>query len=134
MQKLVGVVIVWLRYVNAYENMLSLLGYSSVELLKRSAVKMSQNKSFMISVKHNWEVISNIEKQLPAEAISRARRIARYRAAANSPHAEDGYRDSLVCILFQKSYKILSLLANIFMVMYRIFQSFSIFFILKEDV
>ncbi|RVW57282.1 hypothetical protein CK203_111287 [Vitis vinifera] len=52
-------------------------------------VEISEDKMFSNSVKHNWNVISEIEKELPAEAIAQARRIARYRAALNVQHAGD---------------------------------------------
>lgn len=78
---LVVIVGLWLRYVNAYEYILQLVGYSADDVLKRSTTKMSQNKMFLSSVKQHWKVISDIEKELPVESIAQARRIARYRAA-----------------------------------------------------
>ncbi|RVX23526.1 hypothetical protein CK203_000235 [Vitis vinifera] len=83
------VVGLWIRHVNTYEYLLSQVGYSADCLVKRSAVKISEDKMFSNSVKHNWNVISEIEKELPAEAIAQARRIARYRAALNVQHAGD---------------------------------------------
>lgn len=121
LHNLVSLVSLWLCYVNSYENLLILLGYSADHLLKRSAVKMSQDKMFIASVKNSWEVISDIEKELPPEAIAQARRIARYKAASNVQHAEDSYRESFVINHFKIFCKILPLLASIWKVMYKIF-------------
>lgn len=81
--KLVGIICLWLRYVNAYENLLMLVGYPVDNVIERSTVKMSKDNSFSVSVKKQWKMISEMEKKLPAEAIARARRITRYRAALN---------------------------------------------------
>ncbi|KAE9466916.1 hypothetical protein C3L33_01182, partial [Rhododendron williamsianum] len=80
---LVGIVCLWLRYVNAYENLLLLVGYPVDNVMEGSAVKMSEDNPFSVSVKNQWKMVSEIEKKLPAEAIARARRITRYRAALN---------------------------------------------------
>ncbi|KAH0971337.1 hypothetical protein GBA52_023493 [Prunus armeniaca] len=90
LQKLVVVVCLWLRYVNAYEHLLLLIGYSDDHSLKRSATRISQDKMFFSSVKNQMKVISDIEKELPAEAIAQAWRIARHRAASNVQCAKDG--------------------------------------------
>lgn len=82
-QKSVVTVGLWIRYVNAYEYLLVLIGYSADHFLKKSASKMSQDKKFFSSVIHQWKVVSAIEKELPIESIAQARRIARYRAALN---------------------------------------------------
>ncbi|KAF3438866.1 hypothetical protein FNV43_RR17141 [Rhamnella rubrinervis] len=83
LQKAAVIVRLWLRYVNAYEFLLVLIGYSADHLLQKSASKMSQEKKFLSSVVHQWKMISVIEKELPVEHIAQARRIARYRAASN---------------------------------------------------
>lgn len=92
LHNLANLVSLWLRYVNTYENLLFLLGYSADHLLKRSAEKMSRDEMFLASAQNNWEVIVNIEKELPAEAIAQARRIARFRAALNVQRDEDSYK------------------------------------------
>ncbi|CAL5415494.1 unnamed protein product [Camellia sinensis] len=67
--KLVGIVCLWLQYVNAYENLLILVGYPVDDIMKRSSVKMSEDDIFAIAVKKQWRSVSEIEKKLPAEAI-----------------------------------------------------------------
>ncbi|CAJ1942677.1 unnamed protein product [Sphenostylis stenocarpa] len=79
--RLVGVIGQWIHYVNAYENILLLFGYSSSRTWKKFISKMSYNKLILNSARCQWELISDIEKKLPVEGISLARRIARYRAA-----------------------------------------------------
>ncbi|KAI9166047.1 hypothetical protein LWI28_025262 [Acer negundo] len=121
LHNLVELVSLWLRYVNAYETLLILVGYSADHLLRKSVVKMSRDKMFVASVRNNWEVISYIEKEMPPEAIAQARRIARYRAASNVQHAEDSQRESSVYSHLKVFSKILPLLACIWKIMYRMF-------------
>ncbi|XP_047158322.1 uncharacterized protein LOC124828968 [Vigna umbellata] len=79
--RLVGVIGQWIHYVNAYENILLLFGYSTSCTWKNFISKMSYNKSILSSARCHWELISDIEKKLPIEGISLGRRIARHRAA-----------------------------------------------------
>ena len=79
--RLAGLIGQWLNYVNAYENILLLFGYSTSCTWKKFFSKMSHNKLLLSSARCHWELISNIEKKLPIEGISLARRIARHRAA-----------------------------------------------------
>lgn len=83
LQRLVGIVGQWTHYVKTYEEILLLTGYSTGNIWKKSISKMSRNK--LSSAKHRWELISDIEKKLPVEGISLARRIARHRAASKVP-------------------------------------------------
>ncbi|KAK7359915.1 hypothetical protein VNO77_01883 [Canavalia gladiata] len=85
LHRLVGVIGQWIHYVNAYENILLLIGYSSGHIWKKSISKMSHNKLILSSARCHWELISNFEKKLPVEGISLARRIARRRAASKVP-------------------------------------------------
>lgn len=83
-QNLVVTVGLWLQYVNAYVYLLQVVGYSADnDLFKRTATKISQNKRVLKSAKQCWKEISDIEKELPAESVAQARRIARNRAASN---------------------------------------------------
>lgn len=77
--RLMTTVIHWLRYLHSYEDLLSLLGYPSIHKLKRSAFRVSEDKTFLGVVKHRLKVISDMEKELQPEAIVYARRIGRYR-------------------------------------------------------
>ncbi|RDX94018.1 hypothetical protein CR513_23641, partial [Mucuna pruriens] len=79
--RLVRVICQWIHYVNAYENILLLIGYSTRHTWKKSISKMSHNKLILSSARRQLELISDIEKKLPVEGISLARRIARRRAA-----------------------------------------------------
>ncbi|KAK7251111.1 hypothetical protein RIF29_34030 [Crotalaria pallida] len=81
LRRLVGVLGHWIHYVNAYENIFLLTGYSTGHIWKRSISEMAKNKPILSSARYHWEVISDIEKKLPAEGIALARRIARHRAA-----------------------------------------------------
>lgn len=83
LQRLVSVIGQWIHYVNAYQNILLLIGYSTGNTWKKSISKMSHNK--LISARLHWELIADIEKKLPVEGISLARRIARHRAALKVP-------------------------------------------------
>ncbi|XP_022751328.1 uncharacterized protein LOC111300016 isoform X3 [Durio zibethinus] len=99
--KLVGFTSFWLNYVNRYEYLLSLMQYSPDHLLERSDIKLPRDKVILTSAKHYWEVILDIEKELPAEAIAQARRIARYKALSSGQHSEDNYRELFVNACFK---------------------------------
>ncbi|XP_071694742.1 uncharacterized protein [Rutidosis leptorrhynchoides] len=88
MWKLVNVVCLWLRYVHAWDYLLSLIGYPLDIMIKQSTVKMSKCLKFSISVRRQWELISEIEKELPGPGIALARRIVRYRTVKNVPKEE----------------------------------------------
>lgn len=77
--RLITNVILWLRYLHSYEDLLSLVGYPSIHKLKRSAIRVSEDKTFLGMVKHRMRVISDMEKELQPEAIVCARRVGRYR-------------------------------------------------------
>ncbi|KAE9614347.1 putative vacuolar protein sorting-associated protein [Lupinus albus] len=81
LQRFVGVIGYWIHYVNAYESIFLLTGYSTGHIFKRSVSEMSKNKLILNSARYQWDLISDIEKELPAEGIALARRIARHRAA-----------------------------------------------------
>ncbi|XP_030499771.2 uncharacterized protein LOC115715105 isoform X2 [Cannabis sativa] len=103
--KLVVIVGLWLRYVKAYENLLQLVGYSIDHILKGLPTKLSENKLFSRSFKQLWKVVIDAERELPAESIAQARRIARYRAAANvqSVKLKESHVDTrlrLFCMIF----------------------------------
>ncbi|KAK9053203.1 hypothetical protein SSX86_029835 [Deinandra increscens subsp. villosa] len=83
MWKLVSVVCLWLRYVHAWENLLSLVGYPMDIMIKRSTLNLSINPSFSESFRRQWEIISETEKELPAPGIALARRVGRYRKVKN---------------------------------------------------
>ncbi|QHO47810.1 Vacuolar protein sorting-associated proteinb [Arachis hypogaea] len=100
LQRLVGIIGQWKHYVDAYENLLLLVGYSTGPMWKMSISKMFQRKQVFSSARNNWKVISNIEKKLPVEGISLARRIARHRAALEVPsdcHEECLATSKFVC-------------------------------------
>lgn len=119
LQKAAVVVRLWLRYVNAYEYLLLLIGYSADHLLKKSASKMSWDRKFLSSVVHQWKLISIIEKELPVEPIAQARRIARYRAALNVQPSNVNESFVNPCLIF--FFKIFLLLKLVWKVIYRLF-------------
>ena len=109
--KLVVIVGLWLRYVKTYEHFLSLSGYPADHFLERCCVEMSKDKMFLSSIKYHWKVISDIENELPAEAIAQARRIARHRAVLNVQCVRDTNKESVVNSRFKFICKILHVLA-----------------------
>ncbi|KAM4118037.1 hypothetical protein ACB094_02G170500 [Castanea mollissima] len=130
--KLVVVVCLWLRYVNAYEHFLSLVGYPSDHFLERSCTVMSKGKTFLSSIKYHWKVICDTEKELPAEAIARARRIARYRAALNVHSVRDTSMESVVTSHFRFLCKIVELLACILKLICNVFHAIVKFLRLRK--
>ena len=130
--KLVIVVCFWLRYVSAYEHFLSLVGYPSDHFLERSCTEMSKGKTFLSSIKYHWKVICDTEKELPAEAIARARRIARYRAALNVHTVKDTSMESTVTSHFRFLCKIVELLACILKLIRNVFHAIVKFLHLRK--
>lgn len=94
-QELVNVVCLWLRYVHAYEHLLSSVGYPVDEMLNRSVVKMSHDKQFSISFKKKWNEISTFEKDLPLEAAVLARRLVRCRVSSSVNQSKNFFVESL---------------------------------------
>lgn len=92
--KVVRTMCIWLRYMKTYQSMLLLVGYPADEIIKRSATSMFHDAAFARSVKYQWKLIAEIEKDLPLESIAVARRIIRYRVASQGP-GENGNRDEL---------------------------------------
>ncbi|XP_020537290.1 uncharacterized protein LOC105639629 isoform X2 [Jatropha curcas] len=119
LHNLVELVCLWLRYLNAYEHLLSFIGYSTVNTLKKPAVEIFRDN--LSSVAHNWELISRIEKELPVEAIAQARRVARYRAALNIQHDQSGHMESSIYSWFKIFSIILSVLVITWKFICRIF-------------
>ncbi|XP_074349870.1 uncharacterized protein LOC141689470 isoform X3 [Apium graveolens] len=112
-QKLVNVVSLWLRYVHAYERLLSSVGYPVDEMLNRSVIMMSRDKQFSISVKQKWNEISIFEKELPLEAAVLARRLVRCRVSSSVKQSKNIYFESLDNRHTSCIRKILNLLVNI---------------------
>ncbi|XVF17781.1 hypothetical protein REPUB_Repub10bG0153200 [Reevesia pubescens] len=112
--KLVGLASLWLHYVNSYEYLLSLIQYSPDPLLERSDIKMPRDKVILTSAKRHWEVIFDIEKELPAGAIAQARRIARYNALSSGQHSEDNYRELFVKTFVRKVMQRIQSASNLF--------------------
>ncbi|CAH1413272.1 unnamed protein product [Lactuca virosa] len=111
MQKLVGVVILWLRYVHAWENLFLLIGYYPMDIMiKRSAVKMSKNQMFSKTFRHQWEVISEIEKGIPPPAIALARRVIRCRKVNNGVSSKEEVQVNRYLEYFQKLFQLLCLI------------------------
>ncbi|KAI4327520.1 hypothetical protein L6164_019969 [Bauhinia variegata] len=137
LHKFVGIISQWVQYVNAYENLLLIVGYSSDHLLKRSISKMSQNKLILSSARDQWHVISDIGKKLPVEGVALGRRIARHRAAMKVQ--SDGYKEysnsspfnffryflpilALISVIWKVISKIIHSLANIIFLRKRLVQ------------
>ncbi|XP_023730135.1 uncharacterized protein LOC111877860 isoform X2 [Lactuca sativa] len=111
MQKLVGLVILWLRYIHAWENLFLLIGYYPMDIMiKRSAVKMSKNQMFSKTFRHQWEVISEIEKEIPPPAIALARRVIRCRKVNNGVSTKEEVQVNRYLEYFQKIFQLLCLI------------------------
>lgn len=110
-QKLVNVVCLWMRYVHAYEHLLSSVGYPVDNMIKRSAIMMCRDKIFSRSIKQQWKTISEIEKELPVEAAVLARRLVRCRAAVTVNQCKDSSVELPVSSRSSLLQKLLQLLA-----------------------
>ncbi|XP_039116930.1 uncharacterized protein LOC120252825 isoform X3 [Dioscorea cayenensis subsp. rotundata] len=79
LQKAVETVILQLRYVHAYESLLLLVGYSAGKMFKSNLAGAFSDRKKLNLVDHQWRAVCELEKRLPADAVGRARRIARKR-------------------------------------------------------
>uniref|UniRef100_A0A803MCN6 Vacuolar protein sorting-associated protein 13 VPS13 adaptor binding domain-containing protein n=1 Tax=Chenopodium quinoa TaxID=63459 RepID=A0A803MCN6_CHEQI len=114
------IAVLWLRLVKEYHYFLLLVGYSE------HGVRMPNGGNFPRLAEQQWKIISQIiEKELPAEAIASARRVARFRAALKKTHAEDSVvasmsgRHNSFCILplafiWDSTVKILGIIVSVF--------------------
>ncbi|GAB2259820.1 hypothetical protein Droror1_Dr00010675 [Drosera rotundifolia] len=78
-----------LRLAKAYERFLQILEFPEEECLKKRAVKMLEGSDSARLIKQRWKVISDIEYQLPAEAVAWARRLARENTSLRAGHDKD---------------------------------------------
>ncbi|XP_056697041.1 uncharacterized protein [Spinacia oleracea] len=84
------IAVLWLRLVEDYLSFLLLVGYSE------HGVKMPNRRSFPRLAEKQMKTISQIiEKELPAEAIASARRVARCKAALKVSHAGNNAASSV---------------------------------------
>ncbi|KAL2240290.1 UNVERIFIED_CONTAM: hypothetical protein Sindi_0670200 [Sesamum indicum] len=112
LSKVVRIVCLWLRYIKTYKSILLRVGYPADELMKRSATLSFWDSAYSISVKSQWKLISQIENDLPHEAIAVARRIARYRVASSSPGRNGNPDELLGARPFSKLQQILVLILS----------------------
>lgn len=129
--KIASTTCLWLRYVNAYEKMLLLVGYPVHDAIKKFTKDVVQNEAYSRTLKQQWEVISQIEKELPVEAIVQARRIIRYRAASSGQQSKDGGHGSK---LSRICWKICQSLSLIWMVICSVLHSIKCLFLLKKTL
>ncbi|KAH0664621.1 hypothetical protein KY284_029552 [Solanum tuberosum] len=107
--KIASTMCLWLRYVNAYKKMLILVGYPVHDAIKKFTNDAVQNEAYSRTLKQQLEVISQIEKELPVEAIVQARRIIRYRAASSGHQSKGGGHGSKLSMICWKICQSLSL-------------------------
>ncbi|CAI0554327.1 unnamed protein product [Linum tenue] len=106
----------WLRYLRSYECLLLMVHYADKGSLKVFIGKMCKDKKLLNSVKEFWGIISDVEKELPAEYIAQARRIARYRVAKSIIQGHEGNyisSSSGLVKIFSKAFKGLAVIWNI---------------------
>ncbi|ERN17671.1 hypothetical protein AMTR_s00059p00194330 [Amborella trichopoda] len=84
LQRLVDTVIIWKRYVHAYETLLLQVGYCADTVLTKMSSTCTRDRGSFRYINCLWLEVCGIEKKLPVEAVAVARRVARYRAKAHS--------------------------------------------------
>ncbi|KAK4346538.1 hypothetical protein RND71_032877 [Anisodus tanguticus] len=125
--KIASTVCLWLRYVHAYEKILLLVGYPVDDAIK----KFTASEVYSRTLKQQWEVISQIEKELPVEAIVQARRIICYKSASSgqqSKYGGNGSKLSRIC------WKICQSLSLIWMVICSVLHSVKCLLLLKKTL
>ncbi|GMH25239.1 hypothetical protein Nepgr_027082 [Nepenthes gracilis] len=121
LQRTFNVAVSCVRLAKAYEHFLGQVGYPADESFRKTILKMSEGGHFSRPFEPHWKLISEIEKELPAEAIAWARRVGRYNAAVKFQHAEDR-KSSSSSSHFNSFWKILLLLAVVWRAIYKIFE------------
>ncbi|XP_060196085.1 uncharacterized protein LOC132625246 isoform X2 [Lycium barbarum] len=129
--KIASTMCLWLRYVHAYEKMLLLVGYPADDAIKKFTTVVVQSEAYSRTLKQQWEVISQIEKELPVEAIVQARRIIRYKASSSGQQSKDGGHGST---LSRICWKICQSLSLIWMVVCSVLHSVKGFLLLKKKL
>ncbi|XP_068653783.1 uncharacterized protein [Aristolochia californica] len=82
---LVEVVLLWLHYIQEYKSLLLLVGYCA-----KGKFGLIQDGRPLSNCKLQLSVVSELEKKLPVEAVARARRISRYKAALHQSESVNG--------------------------------------------
>nr|XP_043638642.1 uncharacterized protein LOC122609764 isoform X2 [Erigeron canadensis] len=113
-RKLANVVCLWLHYVSALEKLFSLVGYPMGAMIKQSTVKMSEDATWSKSFRCQWDIISEIEKELPAPGIALARRVVRSRTVKNVVSSEKELPVTKYLEYFQQTCHLLFLLWSFF--------------------
>ncbi|GFP80965.1 hypothetical protein PHJA_000239800 [Phtheirospermum japonicum] len=93
--KVVKIACLWLCYINTYQNMLLLVGYPADEKMKRSATLMFRDTSCSRTIRSQWNLIAEIENDLPLHTIAAARRIIRHRVASRDPDENRNFGELL---------------------------------------
>ncbi|KAG1347955.1 hypothetical protein COCNU_06G017840 [Cocos nucifera] len=120
LQRMVNIVVLWSRYVSAYELLLSLVGYSANMTLKENVARVSNDSKCLSHVKRQWKLINELEEKLPAEAVGRARQIARHRISSRSSSTDLKTSISLVTTSFLRILAPVSLLWRFICFMYQL--------------
>lgn len=81
--KAVNIVLLWLRYVHAYESLLLMIEYHGNKTLKENLHTLSNDSKRLSLVQRHWGSVCQLEEKLPAEAVACARQVARHRAFSN---------------------------------------------------
>uniref|UniRef100_A0A7N0RDR0 Vacuolar protein sorting-associated protein 13 VPS13 adaptor binding domain-containing protein n=1 Tax=Kalanchoe fedtschenkoi TaxID=63787 RepID=A0A7N0RDR0_KALFE len=81
----------WLVYVNSCKHLLLQVGYPVKSVVENSSVRISRDKKYSRYIKLQWKVISDIEDDLPAEAVIQALQVARYKASWESSSVQNNY-------------------------------------------
>ncbi|MCD7448866.1 hypothetical protein HAX54_046960 [Datura stramonium] len=129
--KIANTMCLWLRYVHAYEKTLLLVGYPVDDAIKKFTNDVAQNEAYSRTLKQQWEMISQIEKELPVEAIVQARRIIRYRTASSGQQSKASGHGSKLSRIYWKICQSLSL---IWMVICSVLYSVKCLLLLKKTL
>lgn len=120
LQRMVNIVVLWSRYVCAYEVLLSLVGYSGNMTLKEIVARVSNDSKCLSHVKHQWKLINELEEKLPAEAVGRARQIARHRISSGLSSTDLKTSTSLVTTSLLRIFALVSVLWRFISFMYQL--------------
>ncbi|XP_072956243.1 uncharacterized protein [Typha angustifolia] len=122
LHSIINTVVLWQRYVYAYMLLLLSVGYPSEKILKDNCDRIESNKNLSRCVRHHLKIVSELEEKIPAEAVARARRIARCRTFSQSCSTD---QRSSVTLVLDSVLNVFSLISLLWKYVTSIFQSLS---------
>uniref|UniRef100_A0A0D9Y124 Vacuolar protein sorting-associated protein 13 VPS13 adaptor binding domain-containing protein n=1 Tax=Leersia perrieri TaxID=77586 RepID=A0A0D9Y124_9ORYZ len=86
----------WQRYVHAYVLLLSLVGYPSDKVIRRSCSRAQSTRKVRETIRDHLKTVIELEEKIPTEAIARGRNVARSKLIVSQQQSEQQLSKSLL--------------------------------------